>query len=101
MMTDAYISIAILIIAFILFLTEVFPLAITALLVPISLVLTGVLSAKQAFADFANKWTLIFMFMFMVGEALFRTGFAQKAGEWAVKAAKGSLGSGDIRQDLS
>ncbi len=90
MMTDAYISIAILIIAFILFLTEVFPLAITALLVPISLVLTGVLSAKQAFADFANKWTLIFMFMFMVGEALFRTGFAQKAGEWAVKAAKGS-----------
>jgi sodium-dependent dicarboxylate transporter 2/3/5 len=57
--------------------------------VPVSLVVSGVLTPANAFKDFANQWTLIFMFMFMMGEALFRTGFADKIGRWAVAKGKG------------
>ncbi len=71
----AWTSIVILIITFVLFLTEWTPLVATAIMVPVVLVIIGVLPYKVAFKDFANKWTLIFMFMFMMGEALFRTGF--------------------------
>ncbi len=85
----AWTSIVILVIAFVLFLTEWIPLVATAIMVPVALVITGVLPYKVAFKDFANKWTLIFMFMFMMGEALFRTGFADKVGRWAVTRGKG------------
>ena len=85
----AWTSIVILTVAFVLFLTEWIPLVATAIMVPVALAITGVLPYKVAFKDFANKWTLIFMFMFMMGEALFRTGFADKVGRWAVKQGKG------------
>ncbi len=87
--TKAWISIGILAVAFILMMTEWVKLEATAIMVPVALVITGVLPAKEAFKDFANQWTLIFMFMFMMGEALFRTGFADKVGRWAVEKGKG------------
>ncbi len=87
--TKAWISIGILAVAFIFFMTEWVRLEATALAVPVALVITGVLPAEQAFKDFANNWTLIFLFMFMMGEALFRTGFADKVGRWAVAKGKG------------
>jgi len=87
--TKAWITIGILAVAFILFMTEWIRLEATAILVPVALVVSGVLPAKEAFKDFANQWTLIFMFMFMMGEALFRTGFADKVGRWAVDKGKG------------
>ncbi len=87
--TGAWITIAIVAVAFLFFLTEWIPLVATAMAVPVALTMTGVLPAKLAFKDFANKWTLIFMFMFMMGEALFRTGFADKVGRWAVEKGKG------------
>ncbi len=77
----------ILLIAAVLFFTEVIPLAVTAILVPVSLSLLGILEAGEAFAHWGNKWVIIFMAMFMVGEAMFRTGLAQKIGKAAVKAA--------------
>ncbi|MBN1829657.1 MAG: SLC13/DASS family transporter, partial [Deltaproteobacteria bacterium] len=87
--TQAWITIAILAAAFVLFLTEWFPLVATAMMVPVALTVTGVLKVGDAFKDFANTWTLIFMFMFMMGEALFRVGFADKVGKWAVEKGKG------------
>jgi len=86
----AYMTIGIIAVAFVLFLTEIIPLVATALFVPIALVMLGILPAKVAFKDFANKWTLIFLFMFMMGESLFRTGFADKVGKWAVEKGGGS-----------
>jgi len=86
----AWTTIAIIAVAFILFLTEWIPLIATAIAVPVALTITGVLGVGDAFKDFANKWTLIFMFMFMMGEALFRTGFAEKVGRFAVEKGKGN-----------
>lgn len=88
--SPAILTILLLIMAFIYFFTEIFPIAFTAMLVPVILSVTGILNAKTAFSYFGYKWVLVFLFMFMVGEGLFRTGAAQKIGEAIVKAAGAS-----------
>ncbi len=88
--TKAYITLGILAIAAVLFFTEAIPLPITAMLVPIALSLTHVLSAKVAFSYFGNPTVVLFMAMFIVGEATFITGFADKIGALAVRFSKGN-----------
>ena len=88
--TNAYLTLGILGVAAVLFFTEVIPLPITAMLVPVSLSIFNILPAKTAFANFGNKWVVIFMAMFIVGEATFVTGFADKIGKMTVKLSKGS-----------
>jgi len=87
-MSPALITIIIVLVAVILLIIGKTPIAAVAIGVPVALVMTGVLTAGEAFANFANKWPLIFMFMFMVGESLFRTGFADIAGRHAIKMSK-------------
>ncbi len=86
-MSSAVITLLILVVAAILFFTEIIPLPATAILVPILLSLFNILDPKVAFSYWGNKWVIIFMAMFMVGEAMFRTGFAKKVGQLTIKAA--------------
>lgn len=72
--------------------TEVFPLALSAMLAPVCLALNGVLSVKEAFSGFSNENVVLFAAMFVVGGAMFRTGVAAMIGEAAVKRAKGDPG---------
>lgn len=88
--TKAYITLGILFAAAVLFFTEVIPLPITALLVPVALSLTNVISSKVAFSYFGDPTVVLFMAMFIVGEATFITGFADKVGAMAVKLSKGN-----------
>lgn len=88
--THAYITLAILLAAAILFFTELIPLPITALLVPVALSLTNVITSKVAFSYFGDPTVVLFMAMFIVGEATFITGFADKVGALAVKLSKGN-----------
>lgn len=85
----AYISIAILAVAFILFFTEVLPLGVTAMLVPVLLSVPGiqVLSGRNAFKNFGEQWVVTFMAIFVVGEAIFRTGLAHKLGDMVISVA--------------
>ncbi len=92
-MSPAIITLLILLGAAILFFTEVIPLPATAMAVPICLSLFKILKPTVAFSYWSDKWVMIFMAMFMVGEAMFRTGFAKKVGEITVKAA----GTNEIR----
>ena len=87
-MSPAIITIIIVAVAVVLLMTGKIPIAAIAIAVPVSLVMTGVLTSKEAFANFANKWPLIFMFMFMIGESLFRTGFADIVGKYAIRISK-------------
>ncbi|PTF51292.1 cation transporter, partial [Staphylococcus cohnii] len=64
------------------------PLSISAMIVAIGLSLTGVLTAKEAFAGFVDPNVLLFMAMFIVGCAFFETGMAQKIGEGITHFAK-------------
>jgi len=88
--TKAYITLGILLVAAVMFFTEVVPLPITALLVPVALSLTHVITSKVAFSYFGNPTVVLFMAMFIVGEATFITGFADKVGALAVKFSKGN-----------
>jgi anion transporter len=85
----AIITLIILGTAAVLFFTETLPLPVTAMLVPVALSFPGIdiLSSSRAFADFGNKWVVLFMAAFILGEAVFRTGFADKIGQLTVKAA--------------
>ena len=88
--SHAYITLGILAAAAVLFFTEVIPLPITAMLVPVSLSVFHIIPAKAAFANFGNQWVIIFMAMFVVGESTFITGFADKVGKATLKLSKGS-----------
>lgn len=88
--THAYITMAILGVAGVLFFTELVPLPVTAMLVPVALSIFNIIPAKSAFSNFGNEWVVIFMAMFVVGEATFVTGFADKVGKLTVKLSGGS-----------
>ena len=89
-------TLIILAVAAVLFITEVIPLAITAMAVPVALALTGVSSSKEAFAGLYDTNVIIFAGMFVVGAALFETGVAKKIGDSVVKIA----GTSEIRLAL-
>ena len=67
--TKAYITLGILIVAALLFVTEALPLPITAMLVPVGLSSTGVLTSKVAFSYFGDNTVVLFMAMFIIGGA--------------------------------
>lgn len=88
--TKAYITLGILFVAAVMFFTEVVPLPITALLVPVALSICNVIPSKTAFGYFGDPTVVLFMAMFIVGEGTFITGFADKVGRAAVAMSKGS-----------
>lgn len=88
--TKAYITLGILFVAAVMFFTEIVPLPITALLVPVALSIFKVIPSKTAFGYFGDPTVVLFMAMFIVGEGTFITGFADKVGRAAVAMSKGS-----------
>ncbi|MFZ8100031.1 SLC13 family permease [Staphylococcus arlettae] len=87
-MDESIITLLFLIFAIVMFTLEIIPLSISAMIVAIGLSLTGVLTAKEAFAGFVDPNVLLFMAMFIVGCAFFETGMAQKIGEGITHFAK-------------
>lgn len=83
MLIDSMNCFFILTIAMILFFTELVPLAVTSMFIPIALSFPGIeiLSGKVAFSNFGNKWVVTFIGIFIVSDAIFRTGLANKLGE--------------------
>ncbi|MFA9556807.1 SLC13 family permease [Evansella sp. AB-rgal1] len=61
--------------------------AITALL---SLLLTGLITVPEAFAGFSNSVVIMVAALFIVGEGVFQSGLAQKAGDLLVKTTRNS-----------
>lgn len=85
---EIIITIGFLIFAMTMFFWEKFPVAFTAMTVLIGLIVTGVLEPKEAFAGFTDSAVLLYMAMFIVGDALFLTGAATKLGGLVTKFAK-------------
>ena len=67
------------------FVTELIPLAITAMGGAIACGLLGFIPIKTVFAGLANSTVVLFAGMFVVGAAMFHTGLAQKLGTTVVK----------------
>ena len=68
-----------------LFVTELIPLAITAMGGAIACGLLGFMPAKQVFTGLSNSTVVLFGGMFVVGASMFYTGLAQKIGTQVVK----------------
>lgn len=79
-MSPIAITLTLLVCVIILFVTEKLPLAVTSMLALMVLVLTGVLSPKDAFAGFVDNNLILFVAMFIIGGAFFETGMANKVG---------------------
>lgn len=87
-MSPATITLLLLSFAIVMFVLERIPLAITSIILCLSLVLTGVLDAKEAFTGFIDPNVILFVDMFVIGAALFETGMAKKIGGLVTKFAK-------------
>ncbi|MDL2271849.1 SLC13 family permease [Desulfovibrio sp. OttesenSCG-928-I05] len=87
-MDPAILTLLFLLFAVIMFVWERIPLALTAMIVCIGLILTGVLDAKTAFNGFVNSNVILFVGMFVVGGALFETGMASRLGGIVTRFAK-------------
>ncbi|MBA4491559.1 SLC13 family permease [Paracoccus sp. S1E-3] len=87
-MDPANITLLLLLFAIVMFVWERIPLALTAMIVCVSLVLTGVLDAGEAFDGFVNSNVILFVDMFIIGGALFQTGMAAEIGGLVTRFAK-------------
>lgn len=87
-MNETTITLCFLLFSIIMFVFEKIPLSITSMIVCIGLVVTKVLTIKQAFAGFIDGNVILFVAMFIVGGALFETGMANKIGGIVTKFAK-------------
>ena len=67
------------------FITELGPLAITALAGAIILGLLGVIPINTVFSGLSNSTVVLFAAMFVIGASMFHTGLAQKLGQAVVK----------------
>ena len=87
-MSPSTITLIFLAFAIVSFVLEKIPLGLTATIVAIGLNLTGVLDNSQTFAGYVNSNVILCVGMFVVGQALFETGMANKIGSLVTKFAK-------------
>lgn len=83
-MQKVYISIVILICAAYLFFTELLPITVTSVLVPCAFNIFGVITVKEAWMNFGNPSILTIIGLFMLGEATFSTGLAQRSAKYII-----------------
>jgi di/tricarboxylate transporter len=74
---DVIITLSVIGIAIVLFATEALRVDIVAILIMLTLMLTGVITAEQGVAGFSNKATITVAFMFILSAALLKTGALQ------------------------
>lgn len=63
---------------------------VVGLLMIVGLPLTGVIDTDEALAGFSDPTVIMIALLFVVGEALVRTGIARRAGDWLVERAGSS-----------
>ena len=87
LMDPAIITLCVLAVAAFLFVTELIPLAVTAMAACTALGILGVLPSKQVYAGLSNSTVVLFGGMFVIGAAMFKTGLAEAIGLWVVNKA--------------
>jgi di/tricarboxylate transporter len=77
MTTGLIITLVIISVGVVLFVTEVFPIDVVAIAMMLCLVLTGVVSIEEGLSGFSNPATITVAFMFIISQALLKTGALQ------------------------
>ena len=79
-MSHTTITLLFLVFTIISFILEKIPLGLTASICAIGLTLTGVVDATTTFSQYVNSNVILCVGMYVVGQALFETGMANKIG---------------------
>jgi anion transporter len=87
-MSPAVITIIILIIAMVIFVTEKLPMGVTALLVSVALYVFNIIDQKALFGSLINSNVILILAMCVIGQAFFKTGMAYKSGAIITRFAK-------------
>lgn len=87
-MSSTTITLLFLAFAIVSFILEKIPLGLTATICALGLTLTGVLDVSTTFSQYVNSNVILCIGMFVVGQALFETGMANKIGGLVTKFAK-------------
>lgn len=77
MTPDTLITIGVILAALILFATELLSIDLVAILIMVTLMLTGVISPQEGISGFSNPATITVAFMFVLSDALLKTGALQ------------------------
>jgi solute carrier family 13 (sodium-dependent dicarboxylate transporter), member 2/3/5 len=84
-MSQAHVTFLILALMAASFVAQRVPAYITALIGSMTLAALGIIPMGSLFAGFSNPTLVLFAGMFVIGDALFRTGLASALGDWAVR----------------
>lgn len=84
-MSPAIITLLVLAIVSLFFVTEAIPLAVAAMGGAIALGVMGVIPMNMVFSGLSNSTVVLFAGMFVIGASMFHTGLAQKMGEYVVR----------------
>lgn len=82
---DATICLAILAVLCFFFVTELLPLAVTAMSGAVAVGLAGLVPLQDIFNGLSNDMVVLMAGMLIVGAAMFHTGLAQRISEWVVR----------------
>lgn len=84
---EAIFIFALLFITIALFISDRLRLDVVAIMVILALLLSGLLSPQEALAGFGDPVVILIGALFVIGEALFRTGIAHSVGNWLLAVA--------------
>ena len=87
-MSQTTITLLFLAFAIVSFILEEIPLGLTASICALGLTLTGILDVSTTFSQYVNSNVILCVGMFVVGQALFETGMANKIGGLVTRFAK-------------
>lgn len=87
----AYIAVAILFLAIVLFLTEKISSALTCIIASVLFVITGVANFSTAFSGLTNTTVIMVFGILIVGEAMMSSGLAKLIGLWCIRFSKGNV----------
>jgi len=89
---ETYFVFGVLVTAVVLFASDRVRLDLVALLVLLSLLLSGIVTVDQALDGFSESAVLMVAGLFVVGDGLVKTGIAHGLGEWLMRAGRASRG---------
>ncbi len=82
---NIFIALSILVLALVLFVTELLPVDTTALMITIILMLFGLVTPEEGISGFGNPATITVMAMFILSAGITRTGILQIVRDWLLK----------------
>lgn len=91
-MSQAVITLIILVVAIVLFVSDKLPMGLVAFMVSVALYFTGIIEADDIFTCVINSNVILILGMYVIGAAFFKTGMAYKTSQFLLKYTKSERG---------